>query len=65
MDITQKALLEYVNAAADLAECVKQNVRKGGKITNETVIALNNFIIASNEIKYLTIALEKNNLKLQ
>lgn len=50
MDKTKKALLRYVNAGADLAESVKRNITKDGVIDNKTVLKLNEFIIASNEL---------------
>lgn len=57
-------LSEFVNRAADLAEAVKKNVKKDMTITTETVIALNEFIIAANAAAYLTDQLNTNNMKL-
>ncbi len=51
---TKKALMAYVNTATDLAESVKRNIAKNGIIDNKTVLALNEFIIASNAIADLT-----------
>jgi len=53
MDATQRALAVYVNRATDLAEAVKHDIQKKGFITDETVLALNAFIIAANNIKDL------------
>lgn len=53
-DITRQALMKYVNSATDLAESVKRNITKSGIIDNKTVLALNEFIIASNAIADLT-----------
>lgn len=50
MAITKQAFMNYVNAGQDLAELLKKNIQKGGSITNETVLALNEFIISYNEI---------------
>jgi hypothetical protein len=51
----QQKLLEYVNAATDLAESVKRNIVKSKKgiavIDDETVIKLNKFMIAANHMK--------------
>lgn len=63
-DETQRALAIYVNRAADLADAVKVDIQKKGYITDKTVIALNNFIIASNNIADLTNALNEINIKL-
>ena len=54
MTDTKKALIEYVNRASELADNVKRNVHKGGTIDNKTVISLNKFIIAANEISEMT-----------
>jgi hypothetical protein len=50
---TKKALAKYVNTATDLAESVKRNIVHDGIIDNETVLKLNAFIIASNDIEDL------------
>lgn len=61
----QKALLDYVNAAADLAENVRRNImHTDNTIDDKTVLALNAFIIANNAIKFLTDQLESKNTKL-
>lgn len=52
--ISRAQFVRYVNAAHSLAELMKRNIQKDGIITNETVLALNEFIIASNDIKDLT-----------
>lgn len=64
MDNTPKLLAEYVNAASDLADAVREAVRKDAKINNKIVLALNAFIIAANNIQYLTDELNKVNTKL-
>ncbi len=50
VDIAKKMFQNYVDKAADLAESVKRNIVHEGVIDDETVVKLNNFIIASNEI---------------
>ena len=50
---TKLALIKYVNTASDLAESVKNNIVHEGVITDETVLKLNEFIIASNAIQDL------------
>lgn len=62
-NFTKKAFVKYVDTATTLAELVKSNVQKDGIITNETVIALNEFIIASNAIKDLTDELHETDQK--
>jgi hypothetical protein len=49
-DKARQAFQNYVNAASDLAEAVKDNIQHEGIVTDETVLKLNAFIIASNEI---------------
>jgi hypothetical protein len=63
MEKQNKELWNYVNAAADLAELLKKAIKKDKKITNEIVVALNAFIIAANEVEYVTSALYKINVK--
>lgn len=55
---TQRALIIYVNAAADLAESVKRDIQKKGYVTDPTVLALNKFIIASNNVDDITTAIK-------
>jgi hypothetical protein len=47
---TDKALNQYVNSASDLAESVKRNLKNNGIIDQKTVLLLNEFITAANEI---------------
>jgi hypothetical protein len=47
----KRALARYVNAATDLAEQVKYDIQHGDcKISNDTVLKLNEFSIAANAI---------------
>lgn len=54
MDLAKKAFVDYINAASDLAESVKDDIKKSGVISDETVLALNAFLIATNAVAYLT-----------
>jgi hypothetical protein len=54
-DEAKKIFQDYVNAGADLAESVKRNITKDGIIDDATVIALNDFIIATNAIADLQV----------
>lgn len=60
---TAKALARYVNAASDLAEAVKRNIVHGSMIDDKTVVVLNEFIIAANEIKDMTDELNNKVIK--
>jgi hypothetical protein len=44
-------LRRYVDAASDLAEQVTKDVKKGSKITNDTVLKLSKFYAAAERIK--------------
>ena len=61
MDKAEKAFNKYVEAASDLAESVKRNIVHEGIIDNETILKLNAFIIASNEIEDLLSVLTDDN----
>lgn len=68
---TDVLLHKYVEAATDLAESVKRNIMHGQKVNgktiavidDETVIKLNNFKIAANNVADLTLALENVSIK--
>ena len=61
---TRQKLLRYVDMANKLAEQVKKNIQKDGCIDDKTVLALNEFIIAANEIEDGTNVLRKQNEQL-
>lgn len=61
MDKAEKAFNKYVEAATDLAESIKRNIVHEGIIDNETILKLNAFIIASNEIEDLLSVLTDDN----
>lgn len=50
MDKAKKLFQNYVNTATDLAESVKRNITKDGTIDDATVLKLNDFMIATNEL---------------
>ncbi len=58
---TRQKLLQYVDSANKLAEQVKKNIQKDGCIDDKTVLALNEYIIAANEIEDGTNVLRKQN----
>lgn len=65
MDKTKELFAVYVNAAADLAENVKRNIKYDDAILDDgTVLALNNFIKAAQAIKYLTDELNKDKVSI-
>ncbi len=48
--LAKKLFQKYVNTATDLAESVKRNISHDGIIDDKTVLFLNDFIIATNEL---------------
>lgn len=65
MDDTQLQLALYVNKASELAEAVRHNIQHNNSvITPETVIVLNAFIIAANQIKDLTDIIQDGQIQL-
>lgn len=63
MENRKKEFVKYVNAAEDLAAAVKDNIQHGAKITPETMVALNDFTIASNAVKDMTDVIIKDEPK--
>lgn len=47
-------VIAYVNTATDLAESVKQDIKRDNKISIGTIVLLNKFIIVANSISDLT-----------
>lgn len=64
MDETKQNLILYVNAATDLAETLRRAIQRGGTIDDKTILALNNFVIAANNIKDVTDEIKKDEIKL-
>jgi methyl-accepting chemotaxis protein len=50
MEQEERAMARYVNAASDLAEALKENLQHGNKITDNTILKLNAFRIAANNV---------------
>ncbi len=68
-DKTKKALSEVVNAGLDLAESVKYCIQHNeSEINKDTVIALNRFVVAYNELANILVLLtdeeNESNIKL-
>lgn len=47
---TKELLQKYVNTATDLAEAVKRDIQKDGRVSQKTVLTLNQFVIAANDL---------------
>lgn len=60
MGLSKKDIQNYVDKSSNLAENVKRNVMHGGMVDDKTVLALNEFIIAANNIQDLIAELNKN-----
>ncbi len=50
MSIAGKAFIKYVITGTELTDNLKRDIAKDGKLTNKTILKLNEFIIAYNEI---------------
>lgn len=57
-------LMEYIDAATDLAEDVKKHITKNTPIDKKTILALNKFQIAANSVAFLTDKLTASKMKL-
>lgn len=65
MEDKQLQLALYVNKASELAEAVRYNIQHNNSvITPETVVILNAFIIAANQIKDLTDVVQNGQIQL-
>jgi len=60
-DTNMKLLATYVDTAANLAEAVKRDLQKTGKISQKTILALNAFIVAANDVESLLEPLNQMN----
>ncbi len=63
-DKLELLLSQYFEAGADLAESIKRNITKNNIIDKTTIIALNQFIIAANDIEFFTDKLTASTKKL-
>jgi hypothetical protein len=62
---TKQLLANYVNAAADLAESIRNDIQHNNeKVSNKTVLALNKFVVSANDIQDLEAELNHDNHKL-
>ena len=59
LTIKQSDLLKYVDAANMMAVNLEVDIKKGKKISNDTVLALSKFLSAGQRIKALSDALEE------
>ena len=50
-DLELSALNKYVNAVADLADLLQADISADGYISNETVLALNDVILAAHDLE--------------
>lgn len=64
MNKIEYLLLEYVNTATDLAEAIKRHASKDTKIDGKTILLLNKFTIAANNVAFFTDKLQDDNIKL-
>lgn len=59
----QEKLVSYMNSAANLAEQVRDDLRKGDKYSNETVLKLSQFIQESEKVSKFFDLLESRVVK--
>lgn len=57
-------LVKYVNAASDLAESVTRDIKKGKKISSQTVVHLSKFVTASHLVQKMIDQIEQTNYNL-
>ena len=57
-------LVQYVNAASDLAEQCQKDIKNGKKYTTETVSKLGKFIIIANSFQTVLDEVQKTNIRL-
>lgn len=57
-------LVQYVDSAADLAEHMREDLRKGESYSDETVLALSRFVAISHAVKNMLDTLDEKNVKL-
>lgn len=59
----QQKLVAYMDAATDLAEQMRQDLRKGDNYTNETVLKLSEFMQQANKLQKFLDMLHETTLK--
>jgi hypothetical protein len=58
-EVDKKDLIKYVQWASNLAESIRRDIQSHtGKVSQKTVLALNEFTIAANAMKDVTDQLE-------
>jgi hypothetical protein len=63
MNKTIILLADYVNTATDLAELLKEDLKKGREISDKTILALNKFQKSAHALQYVTDDLNKYIIK--
>lgn len=58
-------LHRYVNAAADLAESIRNDVQKGSKISNASVVQLGVFFQAARAVAHILTEVQNTNSDIQ
>lgn len=59
----QQKLVAYMDAATDLAEQMRQDLRKGDQYSNETVLRLSEFMQQANKLQKVLDMLHETTLK--
>lgn len=62
MLIKKKYIADYFKTAQELSEAIKRDIIRDTKVSQKTILALNAFVIASNNIADLTAEMDKYNL---
>lgn len=64
MLVPKKHIANYFESAQALADAVKKEIIKGKDLNKDTILALNNFAIAANEVSELTDEFLKYSIKM-
>lgn len=59
VELQLSALNKYVNAVADLAELLQADISGDGYISNETILALNDVVLAAHELEEVFAAIDE------
>lgn len=63
-DSEYQRLLKYVDSACSLADAVSEDIKKGKKYTDKTILALSKFIAEHNSFDKLVDQIRSTNVKL-
>lgn len=63
-DSEYQRLLKYVDAACSLADAAAEDIKKGKKYTDKTILALSKFIAEHNSFDKLVDTIRSSNVKL-